>query len=256
VTASIVSVQSQLLTPEWQGKKLSSATGFIVVHDARPYLITNWHVLSGRNAETGEPLSSHGVTPDAVGIRHFWHTQLGEILPHDFVEPVLAEDQQPRWLEHPQYRRKVDVVALPLGTFRHAAVFPYNLEPPAQLLRAGVSEFVHIVGFPFGLKVKDFLAIWVRGSIASDPDVDFDDLPCFLIDARTRQGQSGAPVIAYSPGGATIMADSSLALRTSPLVNLLGVYSGRVNAESDIGKVWKIHVVREILENGIVGSDR
>jgi hypothetical protein len=32
------------------------------------------------------------------------------------------------------------------------------------------------------------------------------------------------------------------------LEEFLGVYSGRINAESDLGIVWKAQVVREIIE--------
>jgi len=42
------------------------------------------------------------------------------------------------------------------------------------------------------------------------------------------------------------MADGSLAFG-GPVTNLLGVYSGRVNEQSDLGRVWKVQAVRDIL---------
>lgn len=252
---SPLSVRSHLLTPEWENKALASATGFIVVHGDGLYLITNWHVASGRNVESGEALSSHGVTPDSIQIRYL------PLLPQEnmgqsyFTERLLTDDGEPRWLEHPRYRRRVDVVALRLTQLKNTLVQPYDLNPPSRLLRATVSDSVNIIGFPFGVSVATYLAIWARGSIASEPEIDFDELPCFLVDSRTRQGQSGSPVVAYSPGGPTIMANGSLAMASQPMVNLLGVYSGRINAESDLGKVWKVRAIQEIIEGDTLGSN-
>ena len=78
--------------------------------------------------------------------------------------------------------------------------------------------------------------------------LDWENLPRFLIDSRTRSGQSGSPVIAYSDGGAVPMADGSLAFMSGPMEQFFGVYSGRINAESDLGVVWKAQVVREVIE--------
>jgi hypothetical protein len=37
---------------------------------------------------------------------------------------------------------------------------------------------------------------------------------------------------------------------TTPLTELLGVYSGRVNEESDLGIVWKKDALRAVVDNG------
>jgi hypothetical protein len=170
-------------------------------------------------------------------------------------QKLLKGDGSAAWLEHPRWGRRVDVVALPLGNLSdELELHPYQLDSSAMQLRTQVSEFVNIIGFPFGRTAGGVFAIWTKGAIASELDVDFDDLPCFLIDARTREGQSGSPVIAYSPGGPTTMADGSLAFMQGPIANLLGVYSGRINEESDLGVVWKVSVINEILENGVAGK--
>lgn len=111
------------------------------------------------------------------------------------------------------------------------------------------------LAFHSGSRGGGAFAIWTRGFIASEPEVDLNDLPVFLIDARTRPGQSGSPVIAYSGAGANPMADGSLAFG-GPVTNLLGVYSGRINEQSDLGRVWKAQAVRDILtaqQHGVAG---
>lgn len=141
----------------------------------------------------------------------------------------------------------MDVVALRLQHTSGVELHPYDLTGAAPALKIGPADGVSVVGFPFGITGGGAFAIWTRGFVASEPDINFNDLPSFLVDARTRPGQSGSPVIAYSSGGGTAMADGSTAFFNGPLTNLLGVYSGRVNEQSDLGLVWKVDAVREIL---------
>jgi len=61
-------------------------------------------------------------------------------------------------------------------------------------------------------------------------------------------------VVVYAPVGPAILGNGSLVEQTAPLARLLGVYSGRVNEQSDIGYVWKIAAIREILEGGVIGD--
>ena len=130
-----------------------------------------------------------------------------------------------------------------------------SLRLNSYVLIADVPDPVSIIGFPFGETAAGQIAIWVRGSIATDMETDYGGLPCFLVDARTRQGQSGSPVIVYKgESGTGRMSDGSITSGSGIMSNLLGVYSGRINAGSDLGQVWKTAAVIEILENGVLGN--
>lgn len=62
-------------------------------------------------------------------------------------------------------------------------------------------------------------------------------------------------MIAYS-GGGTHTVTTGIVMGGGPITNLLGVYSGRINDQSDLGIVWKVQAVRDILagqEEGIAG---
>lgn len=49
--------------------KLPPATGFFWRYGyGHLFLVTNWHVLSGRDVETGQPRLSHGGCPDRIQI--------------------------------------------------------------------------------------------------------------------------------------------------------------------------------------------
>jgi hypothetical protein len=55
-------------------------------------------------------------------------------------------------------------------------------------------------------------------------------------------------VVFYSAGGAVAMAHGGTTISSAPMERLLGVYSGRVNDQSDLGFVWKAAAVCQIIE--------
>jgi hypothetical protein len=92
------------------------------------------------------------------------------------------------------------------------------------------------------------LGIWATGFVASEPDVNvYGGMPTMLIDCRTRQGQSGSPVLAYREGGAVAMMNGSTAMFAGSAQRFLGIYSGRINEESDLGIVWKASAIAELI---------
>jgi hypothetical protein len=250
------SVQSLFVVAMCKGLELGTGTGFVVEHDGAPYLITNYHVAAGRSPADGQPRHPSGAVPDTLRVLHLMPPRQSHIEWQHRDERVLEPDtDRALWLHHPVHSRRVDVVALPLRNTEGVDLHPYDLTDGGLKLKTGPSEGVSIIGFPFGITGGGAFAIWTRGFIASEPDVDLDDLPSFLVDARTRPGQSGSPVIAYS-GGGTHTAMGGIVIGGGPVTNLLGVYSGRINDQSDLGMVWKVQAVRDILagqEQGIAG---
>lgn len=69
-TVDPFSLSSLLLKCYWKGRVFSNATGFIVTRHNRAFLFTNWHVLSGRDPDTGQPILPGGIEPDEIGIMH------------------------------------------------------------------------------------------------------------------------------------------------------------------------------------------
>jgi hypothetical protein len=234
------------------GAGLGSATGFVVERNGQRYLITNWHVASGRRPDTGALLSTTAAVPNELLVLHNVVGALGSWTPK--VEPLYTQNGAPRWREHATHGRAVDVVALELTDIAGIAIHAHDPWAAGPGLATGVSSGVNIIGFPFGITGGGGLGVWVRGWIATEPTTDYNDLPCFLVDSRTRQGQSGSPVIIYEAGGAVSLADGSTAIFGGPVEQFLGVYSGRINEQSDLGFVWKASVVRDIVDAGVSGT--
>ena len=234
------SAQSLFIQMKANGHNLGTGTGFVVMNGEIPYLITNWHNLSGLTPD-GTIMAGIAV-PDEIVIRHNRKGHLGQWTLKS--EPV-TNNFNPLWLEHPQYGKNVDVVALRLSNLCDVELIPYSIESGKAAVLAAPGEIVSVVGFPFGLIADGSFAIWATGFVATDVDLDFNNLPCFLIDCRARKGQSGSAVIAHRNGA---FSNSSGGLQFGGSSSeLLGVYSGRINNESDLGMVWKKSVILEIM---------
>jgi hypothetical protein len=239
---ALPSVQSLLIEMRCNGCSISTGTAFVIDSKRGPLLITNWHNVSGRRPDTRAVLSPTGALPDEIAVAHNMKNSLGSWV---VKRESLYANGKPRWIEHPIHAEEIDVVALPLVDLDDVHLYPHELETTHKI-RVGPAEPVSVVGFPFGLQAGGSLAVWATGFVASEPDIDFKDLPLMLVDCRTRPGQSGSAVIAYRSGGAVAMEDGSTAILGGPAQRLLGCYSGRINSESDLGLVWKISALREI----------
>ncbi|QHW29368.1 trypsin-like peptidase domain-containing protein (plasmid) [Paenibacillus rhizovicinus] len=225
---------------------LADATGFIVEFEKQNYIVTNWHVVSGKNADTNELLSPKtGAIPNKIKVLHHSNHIFGEWA----EDEVYLYDNQGdrRWIEHPN-GQLVDVVAIPFTPNDLIRVFPLDmaLVNTDVVMRPAMS--VSIIGFPFGLSSTGW-PIWKTGHIASDPIVDYDGRKMFLIDATTRGGMSGSPVFLRISSGYTTSAGHHLI--GGPLVTkFLGVYSGRIRDDIEIGRVWKPGAMVEVFLYG------
>lgn len=241
---ALPSVKSLIIQMQFNGQSLSTGTAFVVNSDKGALLITNRHNVTGKHQETGELLSKTGGIPNEIMIIHNRLNKLGEWIPR--VERLL-DGKTPLWIEHPNLGARADFVALKLSALDDVRLYPYDVVNTGPNIMVGPSDSVSVVGFPFGLQAGGSLAVWATGFMASEPDINFNGLPVFLIDCRSRQGQSGSAVIAYRSGGMVAMQNGGSAVFSGPVTKFLGVYSGRINAESDLGIVWKSSAIQELV---------
>jgi len=108
------------------------ATGFIWKHPEKHYLVTNWHVITGRNARTGK--LELPARPDAF--RALFNIRAGDFGKSEIFIHVRDSDRKPLWLVHPNGGR-MDVVVLPLDIFGLTAAVDLSPLPsgvPSRLL--------------------------------------------------------------------------------------------------------------------------
>lgn len=168
---------------------LTSASGFFFRRDGQLFLVSNRHVFA-------DPASAH--SPDRVEIG--MHTDAQDLTRHVRISLPLHLSGQRLWREALDSGGAVDVAVLEV---------PPGALPPGALPQAfdlshldhgdeavGLGDTLSIVGFPLGFHdTRHHLAVARSASIASAYGVRFQGQGCFLTDARTHRGSSGAPVL-------------------------------------------------------------
>ncbi|MAD54075.1 MAG: serine protease [Idiomarinaceae bacterium] len=241
------SVKSLFIEMRFNDQPLATGTAFVVAGKSGPLLVTNRHNVTGRNPYTGEPLSSTAGVPNQIMVIHNRNGSLGKWVTH--LEPILDAEDNPLWIEHPTLGENADFVALPLKALDDVEIIPYDVVNTGPKFNVGPADILSVVGFPFGLQAGGSMAIWATGFMASEPDIDFNNWPVFLRDCRSRQGQSGSAVIAHRAEGTAMMIDGKLGSFANPVYKFLGIYSGRINQESDLGVVWRASAIRELVDS-------
>jgi len=243
------SIQSLMLSMRFDSTELSTGTGFIVETAIGPSLVTNRHNVTGKDQNTGEHLSSSLAEPNKIAIHHLQEHGSGTFNPVwiERIERLHRNDGSPRWIEHPTLGAKADFVLLPLEQTEGISLHPYDLEAGSNI-SVGPAETVSVIGFPFGKSAGGRFGIWATGFLASEPDIDYDQLPLLLIDCRTRPGQSGSPVIAFRTGSVP-RVNGGVGISTGPTFRFIGIYSGRINKDSDIGIVWKAKAILALIKS-------
>lgn len=241
------SVKSLYLEMFFNETKLASGTGFVAWTKRGAMLITNRHNVTGRDQNTGQPLDAKtGGIPNKISVHHHKLGSLGQVFPST---ENLYDEEIPRWIEHPTHGPRADFVAVPLSEIRDRHIFAYNPAKPGLPIKLSVTDVVSVIGFPFGLRSGGILPVWATGFIATEPQIDHENLPIMLIDCRSRRGQSGSAVVAFRSGGMIDTEDGSTGLYNSPVYRFIGIYSGRINAESDLGIVWKSSAIAELIDS-------
>lgn len=238
---------------------LSHATCFIHEKDGRHYLISNWHVFAGVNPITDKSMHSSGHSPTHIRV-YFMRTLSGEPVPMEFELGNNEYAQAWKWLEHPK-GRLVDIGALQIDLRSDLIMRPIHMGGQDKFCELSVGATVYVCGFPVGIGHGVTGALWKRGSIASEPFLEFNQLPRFLVDTATREGMSGSPVYLATDfliGNPTVQKghpDYERPWHTSPIFAFVGVYSGRLGDDelkAQLGLVWKNGAINQLIEQGQV----
>ncbi|MHA3062054.1 trypsin-like peptidase domain-containing protein [Acinetobacter sp. ANC 4636] len=253
----VLSSKSLYIEMYFEETLLANGTGFLVARDKekRCVFFTNKHNVTGKNPIDGKHISPTAAEPTHIVI--YFHKNLdeaiGEWLPIKL--PLYRDDGTKYWYEHPTLGSHVDVVALNLEWGSDVRTLPYYLDldlddAPLDIVP---SETVSVIGFPFGLTTYGKFPIWSTGFLAQELGLINKDNPVFLIDCRTRQGQSGSAVVAFRKGTyRTIdLEKGKITQHTAAnksIWKFLGIYCGRVNKESDLGRVWHVSIFPELYD--------
>lgn len=177
------------ITTHAGGRVLTSASGFYFRRAGQLFLVSNRHVYA-------DEASAHAPDRIEIGV----HTDPHDLTRHVRVSLPLYADGLARWRGATDGGGLVDVavIAIEPGQLPAGAVLEAfdesHLEPRGEGVAIG--DALGIVGYPLGFHdTVHHLAVARSASIASAYGVRFQQQGCFLTDARTHRGSSGAPVV-------------------------------------------------------------
>ena len=258
---------------------VAKATGFFVEGfvDQTPalWLVTNWHVLTGRNAIIpGKVLNQYGAIPNRLRIgvpsllgpngqkeesTLFLHEQFIEL--YDSVDIAV-------WYQHTA-KNKIDVAVVNLGQsqqshlIRGIGAFCSDSDMAIE-----IGGEVFILGYPLGFSHFANTPIWKRGSIASEPQMEtVESMNKIMIDATTRSGMSGSPVIMRR--NTHYVSEAGNIIEKHNATRIVGIYASRPAPEREptqdeidagfigheIGYVFKAGCVTDVIQSGIRGPN-
>ena len=255
VTLDEYSVTSIPLTLLCKGKPIGTATGFFYKSGAHHHLVSNWHVFSGRNTYTGQANRKDAAVPDALAL--VLHGNRLGTYREGLSVPLEDGTGASLWRQHAR-GQDVDVAILPVGKISAEYTIyelPRMREAADMALKVAMDAF--IIGFPKVITHQRVFPIWKRASVATEPNFSHDDRPVFLVDAASREGMSGAPVVLRSFGGYDTAQGGRIA-GPGAFTRFVGIYSGRYGAEDELGaqlgRVWHRAVIDEVIEAGLPGA--
>ena len=250
-----------------------AATAFVVEKNGQYFLVTNYHVISGRRSTSNDLIRDDGGLPTHLRC-HFHAKKLGkwekiELPLYHGDEPTASQSiwGSPTITDSTSFKH-ADVALLPLPLLDGVNLYPIKMDESRQVATKPCS-LASVIGFPGARTSFKYFPIWVTGYIASESDLDYDNLPIVLINATTARGMSGSPVFQVVDG--TYQDINGERYLDGPrMYKFLGVYSGRIperafafsvedsfsietNQEKlvplDIGIIWKPSVIYTLLNH-------
>jgi len=230
------------------GQSQASASGFFYEHSGKLFFITNRHVVIHEEED---------YFPDEARLK--LHTNPNNIRENQDYSIHLYENNNCRWLEHPQGRQQIDVVALPLDVnitsrfFIKAFSEPSHIPPDVDI---AIGEDVLVIGYPLGFHDNLHNLPIVRNAVmASVYPVPFNGKPMILIDSRLHSGTSGSPVIT-KPTNIIRHTNGSTSMSNITQTFLVGIHSASFdikgrdpNRDEPLGlnAVWFASLIPQII---------
>lgn len=253
-----VEAASLMTTPVYlfdDTRQVSQGTGFFygVKNPAgvidTVFLVTNYHVVTGHSPGTSQP----GKGDRVVFYLHLDKDDPAKV--RQVALPLYSEAGVPLWeqsTDHPA----ADVILLPMpqAAYANIAMYVFVEDHTRTDIRIRPTSGATLLGYPFGFSdTTNRLPVWKTGHVASEPQVDFQGNPAFLVDVSAFPGMSGAPVLAVANG---VYEDEREVMRTGRVLRLLGVFSampvirsqtpGQADTSLQLGYVWKAALIAEL----------
>ncbi len=219
-------------------KIIDRATGFIYEENSKNYLVSNWHVFSGRNPHTLKPDFDTSLVVDE------------KIIPYDSSDPdfmivyyhtinkslyskaclIKNKSGYKFWYEHPDKHKcdlalvEIDLNELPLDSLIITKVRPENI-----LTSVIEPKMFSILGYPRGQKSYNQFPVILDAKMLT---IIGSQSYTLSYKAFTERGMSGSPILEW---------DDELNFK------ILGVHAQGINDSIKIG--FQFNEIKSILSN-------
>lgn len=252
-------------------------TGFLYrAADGQIWLVTNWHVLTGRRPD--EPGVLLGDAPQSPREICFGLKEIDSAM-HRVHRFPLYDNGRPLWRQHP-LGPQFDIAALPVTIGDEFEVSTIQQAAASQMGAIEPGFDLVVIGYPFPAGQDIPYALWKRAMLASEPSVQMFGNSQMLIDTAGTPGMSGSPVFishqAYMDtpehvaakqrveSGETRWFDEPDWLnidRATQTIGLewIGIYAGATeNKKLDrlqLGRMYSASAVDQVIQSGVPGEN-
>ncbi len=248
-------------------KVVSQGTGFYYgqkdsSQDVILFLVTNYHVLTGYSPEETNP-------PKGDNIIFYFHKDVknpGDVKQIRF--PLFTKNGKPIWLKSKEFPH-ADIAIIPLDAslYNDVVVSAISEDWAKGDIKVRPTSTITLIGYPHGYyDKKNWLPVWKTGSIASEPDVDFEGKPLFLVDISAFPGMSGSPAFAIAYGAYETIAGPTT---VGHVQKFLGIYASNqvvteemyleeiisesktglvVSKSLELAHIWKASLIMKIIK--------
>ncbi|OQW65617.1 MAG: hypothetical protein BVN29_08270 [Nitrospira sp. ST-bin5] len=248
--------------------EMSQGTGFFYVGkygEAQVvFLVTNYHVLTGH-----APLEAKPPIGDNIVFQfHKSHDNPAEI--QTVRMPLFTTESKPVWVQSASVpEADLAVIPIPADAFADCKLACISKEWTTEAkIKLRPTSAVTLIGYPYGYFDRtNALPIWKTGSLASEPDVDFDGKPLLTVDISAFPGMSGSPAFAISYGmyetedGGTSVGGARKFVGVYASMQMLNEkkfleeihgspqYGIALSQSLQLGHVWKARLVDEVVSS-------
>lgn len=233
-------------------------------------LITNYHVLTGAAPKENK-------TPIGDNILIYFHKNLDSLSDLKEVRlPLFTKSGKPVWISSSKYpNADIAVIPIPTDAIEDCERVLITEEWTKQPAYLRPTSSITLIGYPYGISdTVNNLPIWKTGSIASEPNYDFNGEPSFLLDISAFPGMSGSPAFIIDNNSGSYEISASGIRVSGKLQKFIGVYASmemlsedkyleqlnmngnygiKVSSSLELGRIWKADIIIDIV-NSIIAE--
>jgi len=247
------SLASVRITANRDNAFLKSGTGFfIAVNSYKVYFLTNDHMVGGQFDRDEYFRLYHKQIPKEKIPNTLVFNLFDFAFNRTIQDAISIRDTNgtPLWIPFWENEEKksglLDVIAIKMDMgfdFHNMVIYTTdaNIDPSVKL--RPTSE-LFVVGYPVDSTFGTIYPVWKRGTVASEPNLSMLGNSCFLIDATTRRGMSGSPVLFI---GSKFMAFDGTFSNPLNKTFLVGIYNSQ-SYPMELGGVISINKIIQKLQ--------